>query len=232
LDDCQPGELVQCGQCGNAVQVPATRTSPGALLGDFVIEKEIGVGGMGSVFLAHQVSLDRDVAIKILLPNFAEDTSFIQVFINEARMAASLNHPNIVQAYAVNVLDGVFYFAMEFVDGMTLKQMIEKDGPMPADKVLEIASAMVSALSYAWQEKKLVHRDIKPDNIMINSQGQIKLADLGLARKITELNADGTSELYGTPQYIAPELLFGNPANEQSDIYSLGATLYHVLTSN
>lgn len=230
IDDCQPGELVACGQCGKAVAVPNSVTSAGALLGDFVIIKEIGIGGMGTVFLAHQVSLDRDVAIKVLLPNFSEDTSFIQDFINEARSAASVNHPNIVQAYAVNSDQGLFYFAMEFVDGLTLNQMIEKDGPMSSEKALAIASDMVAALSYAWKEKKLVHRDIKPDNIMINSVGQTKLADLGLARKITETNEDGSSELFGTPQYIAPELIFGLQPNAQSDIYSLGGTLYHILS--
>lgn len=232
LEDCQPGELVVCGKCGKPVQVPATSTSPGAILGDFVIKRKIGEGGMGFVYLAHQISLDRDVAIKVLLPSFADDASFIEEFINEARSAASVNHPNIVQAYAVSSDQRLYYFAMEFVDGLTLKQMLEKDGKFPAERVLAIAEDMVSALSYAWTQKKLVHRDIKPDNIMINSVGQTKLADLGLARKITETNADGTSELFGTPQYVAPELLFGAPANAQSDIYSLGGTLYNILTGN
>lgn len=230
IDDCQPGELVACGQCSSAVTVPPTPTSPGAILGDFAIIREIGVGGMGTVYLAHQISLDRDVALKVLLPNFAEDIAFIQDFINEARAAASVNHPHIVQAYAVNSDQGLYYFAMEFVDGPTLKQLLEQDGPLPVAKVIDLAGDIISALDYAWQGKKIIHRDIKPDNIMITSTGQAKLADLGLARKITELNPDGSSELYGTPQYIAPELLFGHQASQASDIYSLGATLYHILT--
>lgn len=230
IDDCQPGELVACGQCSSAVTVPPTPTSPGAILGDFAIVREIGVGGMGTVFLARQISLDRDVALKVLLPTFAEDIAFIQSFINEARAAASVNHPHIVQAYAVNSDQGLYYFAMEFVDGPTLKQLLDQDGPLPVAKVIDIAGDIISALDYAWQGKKIVHRDIKPDNIMITSAGQAKLADLGLARKITELNPDGSAELFGTPQYIAPELLLGHQATPASDIYSLGATLYHILS--
>ena len=228
--DAQPGELVACGNCSSAVTVPPTPTSPGAILGDFAIVREIGVGGMGTVYLARQISLDRDVALKVLLPTFAEDIAFIQSFINEARAAASVNHPNIVQAYAVNSDQGLYYFAMEFVDGSPLQKLLEQNGPLPVDKVIDIASEIISALAYAWQERKIIHRDIKPDNIMITSSGQAKLADLGLARKITEQNPDGSAELYGTPQYIAPELLLGHPATSASDIYSLGATLYHLLS--
>ena len=100
---------------------------------------------------------------------------------------------------------------MEFVDGSPLQKLLEQNGPLPVDKVIDIASEIISALAYAWQERKIIHRDIKPDNIMITSSGQAKLADLGLARKITEQNPDGSAELYGTPQYIAPELLLGHP---------------------
>ena len=230
--DAQPGELVACGQCSSAVTVPPTPTSPGAILGDFAIVREIGVGGMGTVYLARQISLDRDVALKVLLPTFAEDVAFIQSFINEARAAASVNHPHIVQAYSVNSDQGLYYFAMEFVDGPTLKELLDQHGALPVDKVIDIANDIASALDYAWQGKKIIHRDIKPDNIMITSAGQAKLADLGLARKITEQNPDGSSELYGTPQYIAPELLLGHPATIASDIYSLGAALYHILSGH
>ena len=232
IDDCQPGELVACGKCGNAVNVPLSKTAPGAIIGDFVVLREIGTGGMGTVFLAHQISLDRDVALKILLPAFESDKRFLQEFINEARMAAQIRHPNVVEAYAVgkDTASGTYYFAMEFVDGLTLKQQVDASGPLPEEKVLEIATTMVDALSYGWNEKKLIHRDIKPDNIIMNSLGQAKLADLGLAKKVTEIAEDGSSEVYGTPQCIAPELVFGMPATPSSDIYALGATLYFLLT--
>ena len=230
LDDVQPGEIVQCPTCLSPVAVPESVTSPRALLGDFVIKNLIGNGGMGTVYLAHQITLDRDVALKVLHADFSDDTAFIQNFINEARAAASLNHPNIVQAVAVNCDEGRWYFAMEYIDGNTLKQMLEQNGRIPERQMLGIAKEVVSALKYAWKEKQIVHRDIKPDNIMMTADGHAKLADLGLARKITEMNEDGSTELYGTPQYLAPELLSGATPNAASDIYSLGATLYHALS--
>ncbi|MBO7620568.1 MAG: serine/threonine protein kinase, partial [Victivallales bacterium] len=230
LDDVQPGEIVQCPTCLSPVAVPESVTSPRALLGDFVIKNLIGNGGMGTVYLAHQITLDRDVALKVLHADFSDDTAFIQNFINEARAAASLNHPNIVQAVAVNCDDGRWYFAMEYINGSTLKQMLAQNGRIPPQQMLGITMEIVSALKYAWKEKQIVHRDIKPDNIMMTADGHAKLADLGLARKITELHEDGSTELFGTPQYLAPELLSCATPNAASDIYSLGATLYHALS--
>ena len=228
LEDVEPG--VQCPTCLSPVAVPDSVTAPRALLGDFVIKSLIGNGGMGIVYLAHQVTLDRDVALKVLHADFSSDTVFIQNFINEARAAASLNHPNIVQAVAVNCDEGRWYFAMEYVNGNTLRQLLDQNGRIPAKQMLDIAKEIVSALRYAWNEKHIVHRDIKPDNIMLTTEGHAKLADLGLARKITELHEDGSTELYGTPQYLAPELLLGAAPNAASDIYSLGATLYHAIS--
>ena len=131
LDDVQPGEIVQCPTCLSPVAVPESVTSPRALLGDFVIKNLIGNGGMGTVYLAHQITLDRDVALKVLHADFSDDTAFIQNFINEARAAANLNHPNIVQAVAVNCDEGRWYFAMEYIDGSTLKQMLAQNGRIP-----------------------------------------------------------------------------------------------------
>ena len=230
LDDVQPGEIVQCPTCLSPVAVPESVTSPRALLGDFVIKNLIGNGGMGTVYLAHQITLDRDVALKVLHADFSDDTAFIQNFINEARAAASLNHPNIVQAVAVNCDEGRWYFAMEYINGSTLKQMLAQNGRIPPQQMLGITMEIVSALKYAWKEKQIVHRDIKPDNIMMTADGHAKLADLGLARKITEQHEDGSTELFGTPQYLAPELLSCATPNAASDIYSLGATLYHALS--
>ncbi len=232
IDDCEYGELVACGQCHAAVAVPAGPTASGALLGDFLIIKELGTGGMGKVYLAHQVSLARDVALKVLSADFAQDENFIKNFINEARMAAALNHPNIVQAYAVNSDAANYYFAMELIEGNTMKQVLQNSGRLVHEKVLSIAADIVTALAYAWQEKKLIHRDIKPDNIMLTYYGRTKLADMGLARRVTATSEAGSAELYGTPQYVAPELILGEPADIRSDIYSLGATLYHALSGN
>jgi serine/threonine protein kinase len=230
IEDCEAGEAVACGHCDNALAVPNSPFSPGAVIGDFVISKELGAGGMGTVFLAHQVSLDRDAALKILHPQFSADQSYIADFIREARSAAALNHPNIVQAYAVGEDSGIYYFAMEYIAGTTLKQVLIHGGRIVVDRAVAIATEVAEALDFAWTNQGLVHGDIKPDNIILTSDGKIKLADLGLARKVSEMGEEGPEELFGTPQYISPEQILGGKADVRSDIYSLGATLYYTLT--
>jgi len=230
IDDGAPGEAVACGHCGTAVAVPETRFSPGSVLGDFIIRDRLGEGGMGTVYTAHQISLDRVAAVKVLHKRYAADEVYIRDFIREARAAASINHPSIVQAYAVGEDEGLFYFAMEYVPGSTLKQVLLHGGRLVAERVLDIGLQVAGALDFAWRSQGLVHRDIKPDNIILTADGSVKLADLGLARKLTEIASDGTQELYGTPQYIAPEHLLGSRGDNRSDVYSLGATLFHALT--
>jgi serine/threonine protein kinase len=230
IDDGKPGEAVACGHCGTAVAIPATRLSPGAVLADFIIRERLGAGGMGTVYLAHQISLDRAAALKILHERYASDEAYIKDFVREARAAAAINHPNIVQAYAVGEEEGLFYFAMEYVQGSTLKQVLSRGGRLVADRALTLVLQIAGALDFAWRSQGLMHRDIKPDNIILTDDGGVKLADLGLARKLTDTASDGTQELYGTPQYIAPEHLLGSPGDNRSDIYSLGATLYHALS--
>ncbi|MBN2448737.1 MAG: serine/threonine protein kinase [Lentisphaeria bacterium] len=230
IDECEPGEAVACGHCGSAVTVPETRVSPAAVVGDFVIRDRLGAGGMGSVYLAHQVSLDRPAALKILHHRYGVDDAYIADFIREARAAAALNHPSIVQAYAVGEDEGLFYFAMEYVCGSTLKEVLLHGGRLVWERALQIGIQVAGALDFAFRNQGLIHRDIKPDNIILTADGNVKVADLGLARKMTDTAQDGTRELYGTPQYIAPEQLLGHPGDCRSDIYSLGATLYQALS--
>lgn len=231
VEDSDAGQAVQCCYCEKVVVVPASRLAPGAVINnDFVIEKELGKGGVGTVFLARQVSLDRAVALKILHARFAEDQEFISDFIREARAAAQLNHPNIVQAYAVGEDAGLYFFAMEYVEGTTLKQVLANAGRMVVDRALGIIKEVNSALAFAWTNQKLVHRDIKPDNIILTESGRIKVADLGLARKAQDLLEEHAEEVMGTPQYISPEQLMLQPVDCRGDIYSLGATLYHTVT--
>jgi serine/threonine protein kinase len=230
IDECEPGEAVACGHCGTAVAVPETRLSPGAIVGDFIVRERLGEGGMGTVYLTHQISLDRVAAVKVLHGRYASDEAYIRDFIREARAAAAINHPSIVQAYAVGEDEHLFYFAMEYVPGSTLKQVLVHGGRLVAERVLDIGLQVAGALDFAWRSQGLVHRDIKPDNIILTADGAVKLADLGLARKLSEVASDGTQELYGTPQYIAPEHLLGSRGDNRGDIYSLGATLFHALT--
>ncbi len=230
IEDEEAGQAVACGQCTRVVVVPATRVSPGSVIGDFVLDKKLGQGGVGVVYLAQQLSLDRKAALKILNPEFSQDTSYVADFIREARAAAHLNYPAIVQAYAVGEEDGLYYFAMEYVEGTSLKQVLAHSGRIVVERSLQIAKEINGALEFAWINQKLVHRDIKPDNIILTDNGRIKLADLGLARRASDILEEASDEVQGTPQYIPPEALLQKPLDNRSDIYSLGATLYHTVT--
>ena len=234
IEDSEAGQAVSCGSCGSAVVVPKTKTSAYSVIGDFVIEKEIGSGGLATVYLAHQLSLDRPAALKILKQEHASDPDYLENFLEEARAAAQLNHPNIVQAYAVGEDQGCHYFAMEYIEGTTLKYILAHSGRLVTTKAVAIATEIGKALEFAWQNKGLVHRDIKPDNIILTNDGTAKLADLGLAKTGKDFLQEDTDspDVMGTPQYIAPELLLGKTVDNRADIYSLGATLYHVVTGN
>ena len=229
-DNSDMGSSVQCGHCGKPVTVPSSRTASGSVIGDFIILHELGRGGMGVVYLAHQISLDRPAALKILAESYAKNAEYVVGFIKEARAAAKLNHPNIVQAYAVGDDDGIFYFAMEHVDGETMSNILKRETKLKVDQAIDIIRQIAEALDYAWQEEKLVHRDIKPDNIMLTSSGRAKLADLGLAKVGNETGSTDGEEVMGTPQYISPEQLTGEELDNRTDIYCLGATFYHLLT--
>ena len=230
VDDIDAGIMVQCGHCGSVVQVPPTRLSRGSVIADFIIRRAIGQGGMGTVYLSHQITLDRPAALKILAESYANNAEFVALFIKEARAAAKLNHPHIVQAYAVGEDDGLLYFAMENIDGETMKDVLDREGVIPVDQALNIIQQIAEALNYAWIEQKLIHCDIKPDNIMLTSTGRAKLADLGLARVTGDMSDADDDEVMGTPQYISPEALTGAPMDARSDIYSLGATFYQFVT--
>ena len=231
-DRCDGG-TVRCPDCGTEVKTPEQFPGPGCVIGDFLIEKLLSSGGMGHVFAARQLSLDRPVALKVLQGEHTDDREYVDGLFREARSAAKINHPNIVQAYAVGQDDGVFYFAMELVRGDTMKTVLKRQGVIPFVQAAEVIRDIAKALDVAWREQKLVHQDIKPDNIMLDeTSGLAKLADLGLAKTG---NMDGpddedSDEVFGTPQYISPEQLTGVPTDVRSDIYSLGATFFQFVT--
>ena len=226
------GNQVECTNCKEKVNYPESRTSPGAVIGGFVIEHELSKGGMGEVFLARQISLDRPVALKVLQAKFLNDKEYVEAFFREARAAGRINHPNVVQAYAVGEENGIFYFAMEYIRGKTMKEILKEKKVLDFTKSAKIIKEVASALECAWRDEKLVHQDIKPDNIMLDANGFAKLADLGLARVagINDKEACEGDEVLGTPQYISPEQLTGVPTDVRSDIYSLGATFYQFVT--
>lgn len=226
------GSDVKCPDCGSVQHYPEAVPGPGVVVGDFLIEKPLSKGGMGEVFLAKQISLDRPVALKVLQQKHVDDKEYVESLFREARAAAKLNHPHIVQAYAVGEDEGIYYFAMEFIRGETFKQILKREKTVEFTRAATVIRDIAKALDFAWREQKLVHQDIKPDNIMLDSNGFAKLADLGLAKVATnsEQGAEEGDEVLGTPQYISPEQLTGVPTDVRSDIYSLGATFYHFVT--
>lgn len=223
---------VKCPVCGGEQKYPEVVPGPGVVLGDFLIEKLLSRGGMGEVFLAKQISLDRPVALKVLQQRHLDDKEYVDSLFKEARAAAKLSHPNIVQAYAVGEEDGIFYFAMEYIRGETFKQILKREKTVEFTRAATVIRDIARALGAAWREQKLVHQDIKPDNIMLDANGFAKLADLGLAKVANGApdESDDDDQVLGTPQYISPEQLTGVPTDIRSDIYSLGATFYHFVT--
>ena len=211
---------------------PAPANNDRKRVGGFEILAKLGQGGMGAVFKARQISIDRVVALKILPPKLAKNQEYVTRFFREARAAAKLNHPNIVQAIDAGEADGYYYFAMEYVEGQSVSDLARDGAALPEPQALGIARDVALALTCA-HEAGIIHRDIKPSNILLNAKGRAKLADLGLARqttsKATGLTQDGFA--IGTPDYISPEQVRGDvDVDGRSDIYSLGATLFHMLT--
>lgn len=229
-DNDKAGAATTCEECGCVVAVPPHRYAPGVVIGDFRVFSKIGEGAIGTVYYSHQISLDRPAALKILRNQFAENVNYRERFLQEARTAAKLNHPGIVQAYAVGEEDGDYYFAMEYVEGSTLKKVLAHSGSVMTQRAVAIVKQISEALEFAWTNAKLVHRDIKPDNIILTEDGQAKLADLGLAKIGGDFLNEDAENVFGTPQYIAPEQLMGEPVDCRTDIYSLGATFYQLVT--
>ena len=201
-------------------------------LGDFEIIERIGQGAVGAVFKARQLSMDRLVAVKVLKPRLAEDPGYVERFWREARAAARLSHPNIVLAIDAGEAAGYYYFVMEYVEGHPVS-LLRKAAVFEEKRALEIARQVAEALDYAWTEERIVHRDIKPGNIIITPDGTAKLADLGLAHDV--LAADDADDpdgaVLGTPLYVAPEQIRRAPdLDVRCDLYALGATLFHMVT--
>ena len=200
------------------------------LLSKYDVGEKVGEGGMGIVYKAVQRSMARTVALKILTPKYASRPKFVDQFIREARAAGQLNHPNIIQVHDVASENDIHYFSMEFVDGSTCMQLLKADGPFAVPEALEITRQVGRALDYAHGHR-LIHQDIKPDNIMIGPGNLVKLADLGISKTFDEAESEGDGKkVMGTPHYMAPEAGLGKKIDHRVDIYSLGATLYHLLT--
>jgi len=204
---------------------------PTQVAGFELIEK-IGEGSMGVVYKARQKSMDRVVALKILSPRLARNARYIARFQREARAAARLNHPNIVAGIDVGEYQGYHYFAMELIEGRTVQEILDEKGFIPERRAIEIAAQITDALGHAW-DRGLIHRDVKPGNIVITADGTAKITDLGLAKytQDEEIALTDTGTTLGTAYYLSPEQARGEGAIDiRSDIYGLGSTLFHMLT--
>jgi len=205
----------------------------GELLADrYEVEELVGTGGMSSVYRAHDRLLDRTVALKVMHQHYGSDPEYVERFRREARSVASLSHPNVVTVIDRGEHDGRQFIVFEYVDGENLKQLIQRRGPAPVGTALELAIQIAQALSFAHQQG-LVHRDVKPQNVLLNGDGRAKVTDFGIARSLdVKHGMTQTGTVLGTSDYIAPEQAQGRDVDEHTDVYSLGILLYELLTGS
>jgi serine/threonine protein kinase len=238
-------ELAAATECDQTVREDGTQEPPTAAakplssgrhpkvvaFGDFRLLNKLGVGGMGTVYKAHQISLDREVAVKILARNLADEPKFVERFLREARVLARLDHPNILRCFEVKQERGLHYYAMEYMDGGSVEAWVRKLGRFSVGDALHVGLACAQALEYA-HEQNLIHRDIKPQNLLLTGKGLVKVADMGLVKALEEdigLTESGVS--LGTPTYMSPEQTRNAKyADARSDIYAMGCMLYRLLT--
>ena len=199
------------------------------LSGRYELLEKIGDGGMAVVYKGKDKLLNRYIAVKILRPEFTKDATFVENFKRESQAAAGLSHPNIVGVYDVGREGNINYIVMELIDGDTLNTIIEKEAPMDYRKVIDISKQVAAALRIA-HKNKIIHRDVKPHNIMVTNDGVVKLADFGIARAVNDATLSTGSKIVGSVHYFSPEQARGNYVDERSDIYSLGIVMYEMLT--
>jgi serine/threonine protein kinase len=197
--------------------------------GRYRVERTLGQGGMAAVYLAHDAELERPVAVKVLAEHLASDEAFRQRFLREARVAAKLSHPNVVHVYDQGEEDGVPFIVMEYVEGTTLGDELRRSGRFPPARVVDLALQICGGLEHA-HASGLVHRDIKPGNLLLRADGTVKIADFGIARAAQATKLTQIGSVLGTAAYLAPEQATGEQVTAAADIYSLGCVLFELLT--
>ena len=228
--DSNPGkdDVVLCPHCNSAVALPEKDMEPGTTIDGFEIIRLLGRGGMGNVYLANQISMNRPVALKILLKSMTQDKEAVKQFLNEARVSGRLNHKHIITAIDAGEIDGTYYLVTNFIDGHDIEQKLEEDKIFQEKPALRIILKIADALQYAWENHGLLHKDIKPGNIMLDSQGDAFLMDMGIAQFIGETHSPD-EHIVGSPFFMSPEQTRGERLSWTSDLYSLGATLYNMV---
>ena len=200
------------------------------LAGRYVLEEHVATGGMATVWRARDQVLARTVAVKILRDDLANDPEFLERFRREAIAAARLNHPSIINVFDTGTDEGVVFIVMEFFDGRTLAEILTGAGALDPERVVELVSPVLEALGFAHSQG-VVHRDVKPANILVSDDGRVKVTDFGIAKAVVEAGADltTTGSMLGTVQYLSPEQVEGSPVDPRSDLYSTGAVAYELL---
>lgn len=233
-DENDIGRTYICPSCQTECIIPSARISPGMIFGKYQVRRPLGAGSTSEVHLAVDQVQGREVALKILFVEEADAEVDIKRFFREIRNTKSLQHPNLLEIYDTGESNGLYFLAMEYVEGETLDSMLDDHGELPENEALEIMLCVASALEYAWDEKRLVHRDIKPGNIILAYGGETKVMDLGISKSLlydlTRLTDPDT--VIGSPPYMSPEQCSpGKPIDFRSDIYALGASLFHLVTN-
>ena len=215
---------------GNVLTVHIDDRDPliGTVLGGYRVEARLGRGAMGTVYRAKQLSLDRTVALKLLAQKFVREPGFVEQFLKEARAVAKLGHPKVVQVHDAGEVDRQFFFAMEFLPGGTVADLLKADGRIALSRALSIGADAADALAWA-EENGIVHRDVKPGNLLIAEDGAVKLGDLGIALDLSSSQAKQSKRKVGSPRYMAPEQALGETVDQRADIYGLGSTLFHMI---
>ena len=226
-----------CDACGAALDRTVTRTGMDpeleavrqAFHERYLVESLLGRGGMGNVYKARERMLDRYVALKVVPQYRAQDPQFVERFNREARIAARLRHPRIVSVHEVGTMGPFPYFSMDYIEGSTLRSVVERRRPLPQEDAISIVVEICRAVAHA-HSKGIVHRDLKPENVMIDTEGDVFVMDFGLARAVEDSAITTPGTIMGTPFYMSPEQLDGEKLDERSDIYSIGLILYYCLT--
>ena len=218
-----------CSQCGSALKEEKDPFVGITIDGRYEVVEEVAAGGMGVVYRANQVRLNKEVALKILHPQLALDKKFITRFENEAMVVAGLDHENIVRVLDTGPVSDTYFIAMDFVDGKNLLDIIKKDAPIEVEEAFDIVHQVAGGLAYA-HEKEVIHRDIKPANIMVDDNGKAALTDFGIAKAAGASRLTTTGMAIGTPEYMSLEQVKGEELDGRTDVYSLGIVLYEMLT--
>ena len=227
------GQEVTCPSCKCKVKIPSPNYNLGTEINGFILEQWLGNGAMGEVHLARQVGIDRLIAIKIIPKKNLSDDEDKMRFVMEAKNLAKLNHPNIVTAIEAGEFEDGAYLAMSYIDGITVEDKIEQEGRLTEKESLKVCEQIADALEHAWDDYKIIHRDLKPANFMIDAKNTFHLMDMGIAKSVeNDMALTAVGMVMGTPYFMSPEQARGRDLDFRSDIYSLGASLYNMVTGH